>query len=101
MPRYIDENELKYVFSSLTDAYSGTQFSSGIYIAKIECETLPTADVEPVRHGRWIEKSHEWDFPPYFYTDFTCSNCGIREQDKAPYCRYCGAKMDEEENQCQ
>lgn len=55
-----------------------------------------TSDVEPVQHAHWIRKSHEWDFSPYFYIDFTCSNCNIREQDKAPYCRYCGAKMDEE-----
>lgn len=53
----------------------------------------------PLIHAHWIKKSHEWDFPPYFYHDFTCSNCGVREQDKAPYCRYCGAKMDEKENE--
>lgn len=56
-------------------------------------QLLPAADAEPVVHGHWIKKSHEWDFSPYFYTDFTCSNCGTREQGPAPYCRYCGAKM--------
>lgn len=55
-----------------------------------------TEIVDPPVQGHWIKESHEWDFYPYFYNDFTCSNCGVREQDKAPYCRYCGAKMKEE-----
>ena len=60
-----------------------------------DLDDYPEADVAPVVHAHWIKKSHEWDFSPYFYHDFTCSNCGVREQDKSPYCRYCGAKMEE------
>ena len=86
MPIYIDAEEL----------CEGMVSNDPVVIAA-KCE--PTADVEPVRHAHWIRKSHEWDFSPYFYIDFTCSNCDIREQDKAPYCRYCGAKMDEENEQ--
>lgn len=45
------------------------------------------------KEGEWIETQREWDFEPYFYTDYTCSVCGQREQNKSPFCRWCGAKM--------
>ena len=45
--------------------------------------------------GEWVETQREWDFEPYFYTDYTCSVCGDREQDKRHFCPNCGAKMDE------
>jgi hypothetical protein len=59
-----------------------------------------TADVEPVRHARWIkitkpQKSNEgffyWNAIPK--TIYFCSYCGRRESIKEPYC-HCGAKMD-------
>lgn len=46
--------------------------------------------------GEWVETQREWDFEPYFYTDYTCSVCGDREQDKRHFCPNCGAKMIEE-----
>ena len=66
---------------------------------------IPSADVAPVRHGRWIETS---------YDEYTCSVCGKNVSDEifyaigpedresasmcvANYCPNCGAKMDEEE----
>lgn len=64
----------------------------------------PRADVEPIRHGRWI----------YIGTDkidniFTCSECGRRIKNpcyettaivkiRFPYCN-CGVKMDGKENE--
>ena len=54
-------------------------------------ETAPTADVEPVRHGRWILVHEELS---------ECSVCGmirnIRTQFAWAYCPNCGAKMDAE-----
>ena len=43
--------------------------------------------------GEWVEIQREWDFEPYFYTDYTCSVCGDREQNKRHFCPNCGAKM--------
>ena len=53
---------------------------------------LPSADVQPVRHGRWIEE------PNCMYR---CSSCGshypsIRGYMDYCYCPSCGARMDGE-----
>lgn len=50
---------------------------------------MQTADVAPVRHGKWEE---------YLIPNILCcSNCdwGIDPLCKSPYCPNCGAKMDE------
>lgn len=53
----------------------------------------PAADVAPVVHGRWIEKT-----VPEGCRYFECSNCGAHENRhtaiKGYYCWRCGAKMD-------
>lgn len=54
---------------------------------------IPAADVVPVVHGRWIEKS-----APARKVYFECSHCGAQENKhtaiKGYYCWRCGAKMD-------
>lgn len=57
---------------------------------------IPSADVAPVVHGRWISKNpngYEWIF--------VCSNCdyvdGYPFNDRHNYCPNCGAKMDSED----
>ena len=50
---------------------------------------LPSADVAPVRHGRW----KPGDMPTY--GGFKCSLCKKNTiVYKPPYCPNCGAKMD-------
>lgn len=49
-----------------------------------------------VERGEWIEKTHDWDFGDYI--DYTCSICGIREQNKRKFCPECGADMRGEGN---
>ena len=50
---------------------------------------MPTADVAPVRHGRW-----EWCKDYDGDSILVCSECGrVCHEEDAPYC-YCGAKMD-------
>lgn len=60
-------------------------------VARIE--KIPAADVAPVAHGRWIEKT-----VPEGCRYFECSNCGAHENRhtaiKGYYCWRCGAKMD-------
>lgn len=51
-------------------------------------ETLPTVDVEEVRHGKWI--------PCEMQPHHICSVCGhwFSLYDIVNYCPNCGAKMD-------
>lgn len=57
----------------------------------------PAADVAPVVHGRWIEKT-----APARKIYFECSHCGAQENKhtaiKGHYCWRCGARMDGEED---
>ena len=59
----------------------------------------PTADVEPVKHGEWVNNDNEWKF-------YKCSICGNEAywdtdygQQLFDYCSNCGAKMDGKEVQ--
>ncbi len=52
-------------------------------------EKLPTADVAPVVHGRWVP-FHSKASGDIQY----CSACEIGFDAKTDYCPHCGAKMD-------
>ena len=60
-------------------------------------DTVPAADAELVRRGRWIVPP-----PPdaYTYCKVACSECHkVAGKHKTVYCPNCGAKMDlEDEN---
>lgn len=53
---------------------------------RLKC--LPAADVEPVRHGRWMINSDS--YYPY------CSECNAEPKNgvMSKYCPDCGAKME-------
>ena len=59
-------------------------------------EALPSADVAPVRHGRWIPSDYTGD------CCYTCSECGFERDayllDVGDYCPACGARMGKEDN---
>lgn len=61
----------------------------------------PAEDVQPVRHGRWIEDS---DPGQEIGTAWRCSSCDLTigmkkvEKDWHHYCPNCGAHMMEEDN---
>ena len=55
---------------------------------------FPSSDVEPVKHGQWVEQEKYT-----FGTMYDCSICGDRILDNGHswnYCPNCGAKMDDE-----
>ena len=65
------------------------------YVNAIEdLADIPTADVSPVRHGRWIEECEE--------SLYSCSACGAEwvtiegtpKENDMDFCPHCGAKMD-------
>lgn len=58
-------------------------------------ENIPAADVEPVKHGRWIDENPASPMDPRM----RCSVCGHLDIPivKWRFCPVCGAKMDKEE----
>lgn len=104
MSKYIDEDKL----------WEGYQTDLCNYIACGECpfkerngqcrieqwvESQPTADVRENVYGKWIPKG-EIDVDNNRY--FVCSNCQHGDTHavgvEVPFCWYCGAKMEEEED---
>ena len=84
MPEYIERSRL------LRDPYFQEDRYPESHLLRMAIMNQPAADVEPVRHGRWIE---DGDYQ-------ICSNCGEEhawDEYRASYCDVCGAKMDLEE----
>lgn len=50
----------------------------------------PAADVQSVKHGRWIRKHNS--FPQRYF----CTECGGGDVGRFAFCHYCGARMDGE-----
>ena len=97
MPRYIDADKIN---AELMDEYHGMISDESMKIYKIMqmLDNAPTADVEEVRHGRWIYKGHHEMmghafqcsvFGRWMFTNFPKH---VVEED--PYC-HCGAKMED------
>lgn len=55
-------------------------------------ENVPSADVAPVRHGRWIDMNTPTE---NYFPRYKCSVCG-HGSDFSNFCPNCGARMDEE-----
>lgn len=89
MPKkYIDEQEAKIAWYRELGATS----KRAAIAVDLVFDRVPTADVEEVRHGEWINEcilDDEWYH--------TCSKCNTesRETFFDFYCPVCGAKMDE------
>lgn len=93
MSRYIDADLLKDEFiGDFTEDY-------GVLLIKSVIDLQPTADVQEVKHAKWIDK------PLSGYSYCRCSNYrkiteifvsryGVATQ---KYCPNCGAKMDLED----
>lgn len=64
-----------------------------------ECEF---ADVQPVRHGRWIGITEYCKKNGYIPSGmgiyYWCSECGKEEKKTSDYCPNCGARMDGDSN---
>lgn len=56
-------------------------------------ENIPSADVQPVQHGRWIV-SHTQKHVEITYECSECHHEVVGEYEKTPFCSRCGARMD-------
>lgn len=91
MAEYIQRSYIRKM-AMLEMAYTmETETDAAVVLRMIE--DAPAADVAPVVHGRWIEKS-----APARKIYFERSHCGAQENKhtaiKGCYCWRCGAKMD-------
>lgn len=73
-------------------------FNRGLKTALSYIKKFPAADVQPVKHGKWID-IHEWckmhnSKPSGIGFYYWCSNCGKCVNHRTNYCGECGAKMD-------
>ena len=95
-------------YISKTEALDIVRFECGEWsgLAKTigkRFDDLPHADVQPVRHGRWIGISYDGydDGNPVFY-EWKCSECGkivvADDANELNYCCNCGARMEGEQN---
>lgn len=58
-------------------------------------DTMPSADVDEVRHGKWERRIVEKNGVAEMKS--VCSECGkTNKRYEPPYCPHCGAKMDKE-----
>lgn len=103
MSRYIDADAAIEALMWLTDCTKDKDYADGATLlyqdSAIErIKDLPTADVAPVRHGRWVKESIVLTtFPPML--QWHCSECGrimhwFTSEVLTNYCPHCGAKMD-------
>lgn len=87
MSKYIDRAAL---FNSLSGAKTVEEIFAAIQAA-------PAADVQEIRHGRWLPDEWITDRESVLRLVVKCSICGGQVDGLVDYCPYCGAVMIEEE----
>lgn len=116
MAEYISRDELlKHLNECKNDPLFDPDMARICFAISIFVQNMKTADVQPVKHGRWIEK------PPYkdetvegLEFQIVCSecdeqNCSLEFDEnynaigktfyRTRYCPNCGARMDGEDNE--
>lgn len=89
---YISKSD---VLDLITEAYGSGSFTDYSDYSSLwdSVDDMPTADVQPVKHGKW-----EYNDKPIFgnpYGRYCCSLCGsAMDSRENNYCPNCGARMD-------
>lgn len=101
MADYISRDKAVAIFEALKNGTleDGNRMAAAVWkLSAGIVSRLPAADVEPVRHGRWIVP-----IPPdnYTYCKCVCSVCNhTAGKHKTLYCPNCRAKMDGGNGKC-
>lgn len=103
MAEYIEREALeKFIESGLNNPNKESAFGHDAVEILTELHHMPAADVEPVKHGRWIPTTMRNGTGPIV----RCSVCGqyinpsetaieLKRQSLEPkWCENCGSKMD-------
>lgn len=108
MAEYISREDILDIASQYCTDDDGSCSKADVDLREMldEIEALPSADVQPVKHGRWIEQRHtptngyNYNVP---YGTYVCSSCGleIHNDEYSKYvrgtytnCPVCTARMD-------
>lgn len=98
MPEYIERKIATNVIGNIDTSHPYDDKDDIVEQAIGLIDHIPSADVAPVRHGRWEDSTDEW-----LGTDvYTCSKCresyvlveGTPKENLWHYCPNCGAKID-------
>ena len=90
MPRYIDAD---LIFPEMESKLDMQELYLPIHFQKFIVDEIPSADVSPVRHGRWVKE--KTDVLIHWHCS-ACRECYYLDMPNSEYCPHCGAKMDEE-----
>ena len=107
---YIEREAIEKAFAEEIRTNYLDDYAKGFQAALLAIMSIPSADVAPVRHGRWIllRESEITGFNPEFagrdpIGGYQCSNCkkeaifGCNDEFVlSSYCPNCGARMDEQ-----
>ena len=98
MSEYVERDYVLKLLGVFNDRVHGDyHFMNGIETAKEIVEDAPSADVQPVKYGKWVFYKPPDDWikmhlsPKSFYV---CDICGHIVDDISNYCPGCGAVMD-------
>lgn len=109
MAEYIDRSELLRIESLLdSDVLRASKTTSVIYDQIMyDIEHIPAADVEEVKHGKWIwdPNGMDWGLGAWQCSECACRNNNLPMNNRinplvfsgSKYCPNCGAKMDLED----
>ena len=104
MAEYIEKPDMQYILHIKSDKKVEKRLIDYCLESVVDVfeDTGLTADVQPVKYGRWIG-IYEWakmhdSRPSDMCIYFWCSECQTAQGKKSNFCPNCGAKMDESED---
>lgn len=106
----------EYIKKSDAEEYLSQPITMSTCLSVEECKTrrrqqevdllllrsIPAADVQPVRHGRWVDtepNKRDWDYRKNgmaYYCSCCLHRAGKEKHKTYKYCPWCGAKMKKE-----
>lgn len=100
MTDYIEKPDVQYILHIKSDKKVEKRLIDYCLESVVDVfeDTGLTSDVQPVRHGRWID-IYEWakmhdSIPSGMCLYYWCSECQEEQEKKSNFCPHCGARMD-------